>query len=89
MIPINVSRHAEARIRQRGLRHEDIHFVCPHGTETAKGYLLTEKDAAALEAEARHILLKAQRLRGVLVPVAGVTAKTVLRATRCQQRRLL
>lgn len=86
---LHVSRHAEARTQQRGLRHEDVHFVCQHGTETAKGYLLTERDAAALEAEARYLLLKAQRLRGILVPVAGGTAKTVLRATRRQQQRLV
>ena len=89
MNALNVSRHAQARTRQRGLRHQDIHFVCQHGTETVKGYLLTEQDAEALEAEARHLLRTAQRLKGVLVPVAGDTAKTVMRATRRQQRRLL
>lgn len=89
MIRLDVSRHAKARMRQRGLRHEDVQFVCEHGTETAKGYLLTERDAESLEAEARHMLLKAQRLRGVLVPVAENTAKTVIHTTRRQQRRLL
>lgn len=89
MIGLKVSRHAEARIRQRGLRHDDVRFVCQFGTETPKGYLLTERDAADLEAEARYTMLKAQRLRGVLVSLAGNTAKTVFHATRRQQRRLL
>lgn len=86
---IAISRHAETRIRQRGLRHDDVHFVCRHGTETKTGYLFTDHDAAALEAEARYLLHKAQRLRGVFVAVAGDTAKTALHATRRQQSRLV
>lgn len=86
---LTVSSHAQTRAQQRGLRHDDVCFVCQHGTETTKGYLLTEQDAHALEAEARYLLEKAQRLRGVLVPVAGGTAKTVFHATRAQQRRVL
>jgi hypothetical protein len=76
-------------MRQRGLRSEDIHFVCQHGTETAKGYLLTDKDAAALEAEAHQLLRKAQKLRGILVPVADGNVKTAFRATSLQQSCLL
>lgn len=40
---LHVSRHAEVRTQQRGLRHDDVCFVYQHGTETAKGYLLTRK----------------------------------------------
>lgn len=84
-----VSDHAQIRTKQRGLKQDDVHFVCYYGTETTNGYLLTEHDAKALEAEARYMLCKAERLRGVLVPVAGDTAKTVFHSSRKQQKRLL
>ncbi len=71
------------------LKQDDVHFVCNYGTETTNGYMLTEHDAKALEAEARYMLNKAERLRGVLVPVAGDTAKTVFHSTRKQQKWLL
>lgn len=47
-MPFMLTRHAEARSRQRGLRPDDVRFVFQHGTETPKGYLLTARDAANL-----------------------------------------
>lgn len=84
-----VSDHAQIRTQQRGLKQDDVHFVCDYGTETINGFMLTERDAKALEAEARYLLNKAERLRGVLVPVEGSTAKTVFHSTHKQQKRLL
>lgn len=84
-----LSAHAEKRMQQRGRRPREIDFVLEHGTETVAGMLLTERDAAKLEQEARQIIEMAQRLRNVLVPYEGRTIKTVFRASRVQQRRLL
>jgi hypothetical protein len=86
---ICLSVHAEMRIRQRGLKSTDVLFVCQHGTETKKGFLLTNRDAAILEAEGRYLLRRAQELKGILVPVAGNTAKTAFRTSRRQQCKLL
>ena len=79
-----LSQHAEVRAKQRGLHTDDIYFVCEHGTQTERGYLFTEKDAAQLEIKARDLIRRAARLRGVLVPVTGGVVKTVFRATKRQ-----
>lgn len=76
-------------MRQRGLRKEDVLFVCEYGTQTERGFLFTEKDAAQLEAEARELIRRAARMRGVLVPTVGALAKTAFKATQYQQRRIL
>lgn len=84
-----LSQHAEVRAKQRGLRRDDIRFVCEHGTQTERGYIFTEKDAAQIEAEARDLIRRAARLRGVLVPVAEGVIKTAFKATHVQQRQIL
>lgn len=84
-----LSQHAEIRAKQRGLRKDDIYFVCEHGTQTERGYIFTEKDAAQLEAEARDLIQRAARLRGVLVPVTDGVVKTVFKTTQPQQRQIL
>lgn len=89
MLKIELSRHAQARMRQRGLRNEDILFVCEHGTDTGRGILLTTDDVANLEAEARHTLALAQRLKNVLVVINASTVKTAFRTSPSQQSRML
>ena len=88
MTSFHITEHAQVRVRQRGLKEDDLLFVCEHGTETSSGFLLTQQDVASLEAEARYLLRKAERLRGVFVPTAGRFAKTAYHATRKQQHRL-
>lgn len=84
-----LSQHAEVRAKQRGLRADDLRFVCEYGTQTDRGYIFTEKDAAQMEAEARAMIRRAERLRGVLVPVAEGVMKTAFKATHAQQRQIL
>jgi hypothetical protein len=84
-----LSQHAEVRAKQRGLRTDDIRIVCEHGTQTERGYIFTKKDAVQLEAEARDLIRRAARLRGVLVPVAEGVIKTAFKATHAQQRQIL
>lgn len=84
-----LTRHAERRMQQRGRRPRDIEFVLQHGTETAAGFLLTKHNAAAIEREAKRTIELARRLRDVLVPCEGYAIKTVFRASRYQQSRLL
>lgn len=84
-----LTRHAETRLRQRGRRPQEIAFVIQHGTQTEAGIMLTAKDAAAIEQEARMMIAMATRLRNILVPCEGDTVKTVFRASPNQQRCLL
>ncbi|AZO72164.1 MAG: DUF4258 domain-containing protein [Mesorhizobium sp.] len=86
---LEFSDHAHLRMRQRGIRPAEVQFVIENGTETAHGFLLSEHDFEKIEAEAKHQIDLAQRLRGVFVPVSGKIVKTVFKSSRKQQRRFL
>lgn len=84
-----ITRHAAARIRQRGLRESDVAFVLAHGTPVPDGYMLTAHDAADLEREARHLMAMAQRLKGKLVVTSGAAVVTAYHACRARQKHAL
>ena len=64
MASFRITRHAEMRMQQRGRRPAEIEFVLQHGTEAPKGIMLTRKDVAAIEQEAkRQIALAVYALR--------------------------
>ncbi|MEI8719782.1 hypothetical protein [Mesorhizobium sp. ISC11] len=86
---MDVSRHAQRRMQQRGRRPAEICFVLEHGTHTSAGVMLTGRDAALLEKEARSVIEMAQRLKNVVIPCGGATVKTVFKARPKQQSRIL
>lgn len=85
----DLSRHAQKRMQQRGRRPAEIYFVLEHGTHTSKGVMLTARDVASLEKEARSMIEMAQRLKNVVIPCGGATVKTVFKATPRQQSHVL
>lgn len=89
MTLIHLTKHAQIRIRQRGVRQHDLAFVLQHGTESAGGIFFSDDDAELVEAESRSNIRRAQRLRNLFVATEGSVIKTALRATKSQQRRLL
>ena len=84
-----LTRHAQKRLQQRGRRPGDVDFVMEYGTLTEAGIILTNTDAAAVERQARRMIDLAGKLRNVLVACDGDMAKTVFRASRNQQSRML
>ena len=84
-----LTRHAEERLRQRGLRESDIEFVLGCGTATAECVLLTDKDVAREIDECRRRIARLERLRGLAVFVAESVVVTIFRPDRVQARRLL
>ncbi len=89
MASFRITRHAEMRMQQRGRRPAEIEFVLQHGTETPKGIMLTRKDVAAIEQEAKRQIALAHRLQNVFVPCGDGVVKTIFKASDDQQRRLL
>ncbi len=81
--------HALFRMQQRGRRSMELEFVLKHGTTTREGLLLCKKDVARIEREARKQIEMAHRLAGVCLPIAGDAIKTVFKARRRQQRKML
>ena len=51
---LELTRHAEQRLRQRGLRECDLEFVLRHGSHLGDAIVLTNKDAEASSPESIH-----------------------------------
>ena len=60
---IEITRHAEARMSQRGIRKADIPVLLDHGTETGPDRLmLMKRDAARLVEELKRKIAALQKL---------------------------
>ncbi len=89
MIRPKITRHADKRMRQRGLSEEDVALIIEFGTETPQGFLLREKDVAELERQMKQRLQTLHRLVGKHVVADGDTVITAFHTTEKQMRRLL
>ena len=60
---VGITRHAEARMSQRGIRKADVPVLLDHGTETGPDRLmLMKRDAARLIDNLRNRVVTLQRL---------------------------
>lgn len=85
-----VSGHAMARMRQRGIRSKDLEFVLAHGTPVKGGVILSAKDRAKVERDAKQAIKAAGRLANVFVACADDgTVLTTFHATKQQIHRKL
>ncbi len=84
-----LTKHIQARCQQRGIQEHDLKLVAQLGTETPKGLILTRKDVAEVEREAKRLVIWLSRLQDVFVATEGETMKTAFHATRQQRRRLM
>ena len=83
------TKHARSRMRQRGLREQDVEFIIQHGTETRDGFILSRKDAAAVECDAKRLIQLASRLTNKRVIADGDEVITIYHASKKQQHSLL
>jgi hypothetical protein len=84
-----LTKHALARVRQRGLRERDVDFILRFGTDTGDGVILSARDAQQVIAEAKRYIGLAERLKNKMVVDDGNVIITVLHTDRRQQHRLL
>lgn len=90
MTDLMLTNHAEARIRQRGLRNADITLVLDTATPVAAdAWLMTDADVAREIARRKREIQQIERLRGVKVVVAGDSVVTAYRSRPADQRRAL
>lgn len=88
-IAVKITRHANARIRQRGLTERDVSLIRAVGETVDDGFLMTNR-AIDLRVQAlRREIVRIERLRGVAVIEGGNKIVTVYRADRKRVRRLL
>lgn len=86
MLDLELTRHGEARMRQRGYRDADVALVLNAATRVADdAYLLTNQDAAREIARRKREIQQLERLRGSKIIVEGTTLITLYHATAAQK----
>ena len=90
MTALALTRHAEARLRQRGLRERDVALVLGAATPLADdAWLLTAADADREIAVRKREIEQLQRLRGCKVVLAGDAIVTVCHTRPSTRRRAM
>ena len=86
----NLTRHAEARMRQRGFREGDVSLVLAAATPLANdAWLLTNSDTDREIAIRKREIEQLQRLRGCKVVLGGDSIITVYHTRLATQRQAL
>ena len=90
MKPIVLSRHAETRLRQRGLRASDVDLILRCATEIGEDlYFLTRKDVEREKHRLKQEIQALERLNGQKLVVAEETIVTCYKSRRYDQQRML
>ncbi|MXY52706.1 MAG: DUF4258 domain-containing protein [Gammaproteobacteria bacterium] len=85
-----ITRHAERRMRQRGLRDADVKLVKECGTVAPYGrVVLLDRDADREIREYKRRIQTLERLRGCVVVTDGTTVITCYRPVGKARRRTL
>lgn len=88
MPDLTVTRHAQTRMRQRGLSARDLDLLLQVGLEVPDGYLGTRKGCEEISQRLKQIIRRLDRMPGKRLVVQGDTLVTTYHATARQQRRL-
>jgi hypothetical protein len=88
-VSYHLTRHAEVRLRQRGLRERDVEVVLAHGTPTPEAVVLTNKDVDRVVGECRRLIAQLERLRGTAVFTREEVVVTTFRPEPEQLRVLM
>jgi hypothetical protein len=90
MLEHELTRHAKMRMRQRGLRDNDMRLLLAVASQVAPdAYFLTEKDAAREIAARKQEIQCLERLRGSKVIVEEGSVVTYYRPGRENMKRTL
>lgn len=84
----HLTAHAMVRMAQRGITNSDVDLIQSFGSEVEGGFLVREKDFAALDRELKQLRDCAKRLVGKRVVLDGDLLVTAYHATRSKERRL-
>ena len=90
MTELALTRHAEVRLRQRGLRDADVVLLMDTATPLAgDAWLMTDADVAREITRRKREIQQIERLRGVKVVVADGVVVTAYHSRLGDQRRAL
>ena len=65
------TRHALRRAAQRGIKEADIELIVRYGTPTSKGVIVTRRDFADVEREAKRLVARLSHLVGKFAATDG------------------
>lgn len=80
------TKHVLKRAAQRGIKQADLDLMQRYGSETPNGLIMTRRDFAEVEHEAKQLLRRLSHLVGKFVAVEGGDMITVFHATERQRR---
>jgi RNA-binding protein YhbY len=83
------TRHAIARMGQRGIRDDDLELIRLIGTPVENGYLVRERDFQTFELALKRLADDARRQIGKRVVEVDGTVVTAYHASRGKERRLV
>ena len=86
---IELTRHVQDRVRQRGYRETDLEFIFEHGTEMGDCVVLTSRDVEIERMKLKKSLEKLDRLKGSAIVVDGNHVLTVYRPARRRMKKML
>ena len=81
-----LTHHAAARCRQRGIPDAALDLVMQYGEETNRGYFLSRKATAERRDELRRELHLLERAEGLFVAADGSIAITAYKSQRSHDR---
>ncbi len=82
-----ITRHAETRMAQRGIRDTDVDFLLAHGTDMgADRIMLTKRDAAKAIRDLKKRIADIERLTGKVIVVAEGCLVTAYHGSRRTRR---
>ena len=77
MMPLHITRHAEVRLSQRGIRHSDLNVLLDHGTDIGQNKLmLRAQDAERVIRNLKKQIARIQRLTDKVIVVSEGTLIT-------------
>ena len=85
---LTVTRHAEARMRQRGYAEYDLEWLLEIGEETHEGLFVTHRRARELAYRFRRLADRIERLAGTLLVIQNGRLVTIYRPDRRKGKRL-
>jgi hypothetical protein len=90
MTELALTRHAEVRLRQRGLRNADIVLLMVAATPISEdAWLMTDTDVAREITRRKREIQQIERLRGVKIVVTDGVVVTAYHSCLGDQRRAL
>ena len=89
MSTIILTRHAEKRMRQRGLRNSDIDLINQCASLIGGDLFLSRKDVARAIHRRKQEIQALERLSGTKVALAGETIVTCYQSRQSDQKRML